>query len=945
MLLRDCLVFFGSLLPLFALGLAFCSSKLLTTDKLSSTSVWALLFPVTFVLSCASLELIVFEIVDVLDPASRITLFNLTLMTLLADVTAIIPLAQCYLAICSLFDSQRLQSLLPFLVGNHESRQAKKLALSLTLYLVFFTCFWRFGHHFDPIQKLSGNVISWLSFEPAMARVGVIGVTIMAILSGFGAVNSPYVTMFYFMRQISEADVQQAQRSFQHGLEVLLSKKRRAAQRQAHQTSSEPETMSRVGGIMRRVFHSVSNPLEENLSQLLNEIDQEEHFLKKRLHDIDELFCELDRLSFSRTWRGKYWNALGTVFSVYCVYKVVMSVVNVVFNRVGKVDPITYMLSTLVNHFNVSLDVNFWSQQISFIFIGILIVATIRGFLIQLMKFFRKFLTEGASENTVLFLSQVMGMYFLSTVLMMRMNLPQEYRHIVAAVLPNVEFNFYQRWFDLIFLCSAIATTLLLYYMHNNSSAAFDVFPAGGTLQTRSEAYVPLESTAVDTIGPLQSDMNGGAQAHSTGSSLERWWNKAASPVTPTFSTPSGDLYSSGSDVASPHAGRRSNAGYASSLPGTPGASWTPRKYDERRLSEVWESPVSKLPQHRQHRPRALRLRVSTTGVIRAPAQFEQAPLMALFVQEDLVPLLRELDVMLKFKVPRVMHALRLDSQMSQVHTLLRMLRISLGPVVAGDEDDGGDDVATTIAGKHASSPACAPPPCNPASSLDTVVAQIDAEPGYGLSATVHAHPPASPDDDVFVVDIAPSVLLPHPTRSTAQQAQTLQGYTADEPDYKDFGASRKDAVEEQLRALYSWPAAVDLQVLPDDTVYHPLVLCIRQAHASLTYMSEYVADYISYLYDWVSWSRTELVEGVHDVVSCVADWIVDSVAARPLPALRRRSHAVAGKHDKPSSLQQQQAAYDDAVAQPPSWFSPPAAWSMLAWISSALLQRRPAYV
>eukprot|EP00096_Caligus_rogercresseyi_P000823 TRINITY_DN11360_c0_g1_i1.p1 TRINITY_DN11360_c0_g1~~TRINITY_DN11360_c0_g1_i1.p1 ORF type:complete len:137 (+),score=21.72 TRINITY_DN11360_c0_g1_i1:1489-1899(+) len=106
----------------------------------------------------------------------------------------------------------------------------------------------------------------------------------------------------------------------------------------------------------------------------------------------------------------------------------------------------------------------------SFILVGAIVVTSTRGLLLTMSKFFIWISSPKSSNFIVLFLSQIMGMYFVSMVLLMRMNMPVQYRSIITEVLGELQFNFYHRWFDVMFLVSAVVTILILSLAHKKGT-------------------------------------------------------------------------------------------------------------------------------------------------------------------------------------------------------------------------------------------------------------------------------------------------------------------------------------------------------------------------------------------------------------------------------------------------------------------------------------------
>ncbi|KAG8450117.1 hypothetical protein GDO86_002661 [Hymenochirus boettgeri] len=435
--LMDSILMVISQLLFFGFGWLFFMRQLFKDYEVRQYIV-QVVFSVTFALSCTMFELIIFEILGLLNSSSRYFHWKLNLCVILLVLVFVVP----------------------FYIGYFV-----RLLFSCIVWLTFMYFFWKLGDPFPILSPKHGI----LSIEQLISRVGVIGVTLMALLSGFGAVNCPYTYMSYFLRNVTDYDIMALERRLLQTNDMIVSKKKRIAtvRRNIFQRGEIDNKPSGFWGMIKSVTSSA--PVSENVSQIQQEVDALEELSRQLFLEISDLHATKERIEYSKTFQGKYFNFLGYFFSIYCVWKIFMATINIVFDRVGKTDPVTRGIEITVNYLGIQFDVKFWSQHISFILVGIIIVTSIRGLLITLTKFFYAISSSKSSNVIVLLLAQIMGMYFVSSVLLIRMSMPLEYRTIITEVLGELQFNFYHRWFDVIFLVSALSSILFLYLAHKQA--------------------------------------------------------------------------------------------------------------------------------------------------------------------------------------------------------------------------------------------------------------------------------------------------------------------------------------------------------------------------------------------------------------------------------------------------------------------------------------------
>ncbi|CAJ1337180.1 unnamed protein product [Effrenium voratum] len=423
-------------------------AKLLYRDYEVKQRYIQLMFAATFAASSSMFELILATIAGILDSKVRAFAWKV-------DHWTLIWMAYVALPACFVWTSVR-----SICHGSHR--------LALISVVLCLPPFWYAIY-------LSGRLIHIdsvsFSADLLIARIGVLGVTVVATLSGFGAVNFPFQSMHSFLRPVTQQQVADVEQRLLRTMRLVASRKRQELllkQEETRLAAKREEPLSLVG----RVAQFVQRPFSlEALGlsggspsatrrQLSTEIQALEAFSRELFLELDELIqarlCELK----ARTWLGKVMNVLGRCCSAICIYKIVMSSVNLLLRRgsAQAEDPATRLLTILLLNLRVPVDVSYWAPMLSLIFVGYLTFANTRQFIQRLLAIFRMVSTSVTSNSLALLLSEVMAMYFAACVILTLRFVPKRDRADLLAMVGEVDLSSVHLHFDYVFLLSSLCS-------------------------------------------------------------------------------------------------------------------------------------------------------------------------------------------------------------------------------------------------------------------------------------------------------------------------------------------------------------------------------------------------------------------------------------------------------------------------------------------------------
>lgn len=425
----------------------------------------AITFSSTVALSAVLIELLLCEISNSFDPTARGIALRFTVTSLLVSLVVAIPLIEIH----SILSSSGWK-----FVDTTKSRKRVAWLLELVGYTIFLICFWTIGQLL-PYTSATKTVLEGLGrhgmVQAGLERLGVAGISSMALLSGFASVSSIWQNLVTRPKPVSEADIDRKRAGLDATTEMLAEKKERLRRIDAKLSSApSPGFWSRTVGSIRG---NADTQERQTLEMEVSGLDTMANSLEMNLSILES---RRDSQLYARTALGRVMAAFSYSFSCYCVYRIGTTAINVVrriFSQgvpVGDSDPVTNVIALFARHVYPSLDQASWARQISFLLSGIMLLASFSA-VIQTFHLFARFapsVLQATRSNFALIIAQISGMYVISSALMLRGMMPKEFGSVISDALGVgvLEPVWASKWFDGFFIIAVLLTAQGIWVGH-----------------------------------------------------------------------------------------------------------------------------------------------------------------------------------------------------------------------------------------------------------------------------------------------------------------------------------------------------------------------------------------------------------------------------------------------------------------------------------------------
>ena len=422
----------------------------------------ALVFSSTVALAAVLAELILCEISNTINPAARGTAFQIVTSLLLFFLIIAIP----FLEIQSIVTGAGYE-----FTGSAQGRLKLAWVAQTLGFTTWLLAFWWSGNYLlgknefaEPSSESSQSIV-----EASLERIGVIGISVMSLLSGFASVSSPWHNFFSRPKPVTEASIARKAAGLEATREMLTTKRSRL--RALEHKMSEAPTES----FFQKAIGSIRGNADQTERQtLLLEISGLETMSLSLSSSHANLEARFSQQNRSRTPSGRLILTVAYFFSLFCLYRIGTTSLTFIRRSLSSrqytresfttSDPVDNILALLAKHYDPGLDQAAWARQISFLLSGIILFASFSS-VMQTFHFFARFLPsllKTIQANLALVVAQVCATYVISAALMLRGMMPGD---VVGDGLKSIgggqnTMKWVDGWFERWFLGGVLITVV-----------------------------------------------------------------------------------------------------------------------------------------------------------------------------------------------------------------------------------------------------------------------------------------------------------------------------------------------------------------------------------------------------------------------------------------------------------------------------------------------------